>query len=93
MVGTEVPAPVTTFAAATSGISTFAPATSFQYRNVGVNLSITPEVSASGDITLEVTAEFSLLGDDRAVSGGENPLVVPTFLTRNVTNVIRLRDG
>ena len=46
-----------------------------------------------GDITLEVTAEFSLLGDDRAVSGGENPLTVPTFLTRNVTNVIRLRDG
>jgi general secretion pathway protein D len=93
MVGTEVPIPVTTFAAATSGISTFAPATSFQYRNVGVNLSITPEVSASGDITLEVAAEFSLLGEDRAVSGGENPLVVPTFLTRNVKNVIRLRDG
>jgi general secretion pathway protein D len=92
-VGTEVPVPVTTFAAATSGISTFAPATSFQYRNVGVNLVITPEVSASGDITMEVVAEFSLLGDDRAVSGGENPLVVPTFLTRNVTNVIRLRDG
>ncbi len=93
MVGTEVPVPVTTFAAATSGISTFAPATSFQYRNVGVNLSVTPEVSASGDITLEVAAEFSLLGEDRAVSGGENPLVVPTFLTRNVKNVIRLRDG
>jgi general secretion pathway protein D len=92
-IGTEVPVPVTTFAAATSGISTFAPATSFQYRNVGVNLVITPEVSASGDITLEVVAEFSLLGDDRAVSGGENPLVVPTFLSRNVTNVIRLRDG
>lgn len=92
-VGTEVPIPVTTFAAATSGVSTFAPATSFQYRNVGVNLVITPEISASGDITLEVLAEFSLLGDDRAVSGGENPLVVPTFLTRNVTNVIRLRDG
>jgi general secretion pathway protein D len=92
-VGTEVPVPVTTFAAATSGISTFAPATSFQYRNVGVNLTVTPEISASGDITLEVTAEFSLLGDDRAVSGGENPLTVPTFLTRNVTNVIRLRDG
>jgi general secretion pathway protein D len=92
-VGTEVPVPVTTFAAATAGVGTYAPATSFQYKNVGVNLQLTPEVSASGDITLQVTAEFSLLGDDRAVSGGENPLVVPTFLTRNVTNVIRLRDG
>ena len=93
-VGTEVPVPVTTFAAAGGGgLNTFAPATSFQYRNVGVNLEITPEISASGDITLEVLAEFSILGDDRAVSSGENALVVPTFLTRNVTNVIRLRDG
>jgi type II secretory pathway component GspD/PulD (secretin) len=93
-VGTEVPVPVTTFSAATTGVSTFAPATSFQYRNVGVNLVITPEVSGSGDITLEVVAEFSLLGDDRAVTGGgENAQTAPTFLTRNVTNVIRLRDG
>jgi general secretion pathway protein D len=93
-IGTEVPIPVTTFAAASSGVSTFAPATSFQYRNVGVNLVITPEVSGSGDITLEVVAEFSLLGEDRAVSGGgENAQTAPTFLTRNVTNVIRLRDG
>jgi general secretion pathway protein D len=93
-VGTEVPVPVTTFSAATSGVSTFAPATSFQYRNVGVNLQVTPEVSGSGDITLEVVAEFSLLGDDRAVTGGgENAQTAPTFLTRNVKNVIRLRDG
>jgi general secretion pathway protein D len=93
-VGTEVPVPVTTFSAATSGVSTFAPATSFQYRNVGVNLVVTPEVSGSGDITLEVVAEFSLLGEDRAVTGGgENAQTAPTFLTRNVTNVIRLRDG
>ena len=43
-IGTEVPVPVTTFtAAATGGAgSTFAPATSFQYRNVGVNLELTP---------------------------------------------------
>ena len=88
-IGTEVPIPITTFTAATSGIGTFAPATSFQYRNVGVNLTVTPEISASGDVTLEVLAEFSLLGDDRAVGD----ILIPTFLTRNVTNTIRLRDG
>ncbi len=88
-IGTEVPIPITTFTAATVGGGTFAPATSFQYRNVGVNLTITPEISASGDITLEVLAEFSLLGDDRAVGD----ILIPTFLTRNVTNTIRLRDG
>jgi len=88
-IGQEVPIPITTFTAATAGVGTFAPATSFQYKNVGVNLSVTPEVSASGDITLEMAAEFSILGDDRPI--GE--LSVPTFLTRNVSNTLRLRDG
>jgi general secretion pathway protein D len=93
-IGTEVPIPVTTFTAgAQGGTSTFLPATSFQYRNVGVNLTLTPKVNPSGDMTLEVSAEFSLLGDDRNVGSGANPLVVPTFLTRNITGIIRLRDG
>jgi general secretion pathway protein D len=93
-IGTEVPIPVTTFTAgAQGGTSTFLPATSFQYRNVGVNLTLTPKVNPSGDMTLEVSAEFSLLGDDRNVGSGDNPLVVPTFLTRNITGIIRLRDG
>jgi general secretion pathway protein D len=93
-IGQEVPIPITTFTAgAAGGVSTYLPATSFQYRNVGVNLTLTPEVSATGEITLEVNAEFSLLGDDRNVGSADNPLNVPTFLTRNVTNTLRLRDG
>jgi general secretion pathway protein D len=60
---------------------------------VGVNLTITPRVAASGDITLELAAEFSLLGDDRNVGSEGNPINVPTFFTRNVTGVLRLRDG
>ena len=59
----------------------FAPATSFQYRNVGVNLELTPKVNASGEILLELAAEFSILGPDRRVAGTD----LPTFLTRNVT--------
>jgi general secretion pathway protein D len=89
-VGTEVPVPVTTFTSAQPNVGgTFAPATSFQYRNVGVNLELTPKVNANGDILLELAAEFSLLGDDRIVAGTR----LPTFLTRNVTGVLRLRDG
>ena len=60
---------------------------------MGVNLALTPRVTASGDITLELTAEFSLLGADRNVGSDGNPILVPTFLTRNVTGVLRLRDG
>jgi len=89
-IGQEVPVPVTTFSTVNTGGSTFAPATSFQYRNVGVTLKITPRVSAAGDITLELTAEFSLLGDSAEVGSSGK---LPTFLTRNVTGTVRLRDG
>ena len=89
-IGQEVPIPVTTFSTVNTGGSTFAPATSFQYRTVGVTLDVTPRVSASGDITLELTAEFSLLGDSTQVGNSGS---LPTFLTRNVNGTIRLRDG
>jgi len=92
-IGTEVPVPVTTFTATQAGTSTFAPATSFTYRNVGVSLDLTPKVNASGDITLEVAAEFSSIGDDRNVGTGQNPITVPTFLTRNVKGILRIKDG
>jgi general secretion pathway protein D len=93
-IGQEVPIPVTTFtASAQGGNQTFVPATSFQYRNVGVNLELTPKVNAAGEIVLELAAEFSLLGDDRNVGSEGNPLIVPTFLTRNITGILRVRDG
>lgn len=92
-IGTEVPIPVTTFQTQVGGANPYTPATSFQYRNVGVNLKITPRVSAGGEITLEVAAEFSLLGDDRNVGSDASPLTVPTFLTRNVQGILRVRDG
>jgi general secretion pathway protein D len=92
-IGTEVPIPVTTFTSTQAGSSTFAPATSFNYKNVGVNLEITPRVNPNGDITLEMDAEFSSIGADRNVGTGANPLNVPTFLTRKVTGTLRLHDG
>jgi general secretion pathway protein D len=92
-IGTEVPVPVTTFAAAQAGGTTFAPATSFNYRNVGVNLQITPRVNASGEIQLELSAEFSQVGENRNVGSEDNPLIVPTFLSRKIEGVLRVRDG
>jgi general secretion pathway protein D len=92
-IGTEVPIPVTTFQTAVGGANPYTPATSFQYRNVGVNLKLTPRVSAGGEITLEVAAEFSLLGEDRNVGSDAAPLTVPTFFTRNVQGILRVRDG
>ena len=95
-IGQEVPIPQTSYTVGLSGGATggYLPATSFTYKNVGVNLSLNnPRVAASGDITLELAAEFSLLGENRNVGSESNPILVPTFFTRNVTNVLRLRDG
>jgi general secretion pathway protein D len=94
-IGQEVPIPQTSYTVGLSGGTTggYLPATSFTYKNVGVNLAITPRVAASGDVTLEMAAEFSLLGDDRNVGSDTNKILVPTFFTRNVTGVLRLRDG
>jgi general secretion pathway protein D len=92
-IGTEVPIPVTTFTATQAGSTTFAPATSFNYRNVGVTLELTPRVNAGGDISLELNAEFSSIGSNVNVGTGQNPLNVPTFLTRSVNGILRVRDG
>jgi len=88
-IGQEVPVPVTTFQATQTGGTTFTPATSFQYRNVGVNMDITPKVNPTGDVSLELKAEFSLLGRGTTLAGQD----LPTFLTRVVEGVLRLRDG
>jgi general secretion pathway protein D len=94
-IGQEVPIPQTTYSLGVAGGAQtgYMPATSFTYKNVGVNLSLTPRVAASGDITLELAAEFSLIGEDRNVGSESNPIQVPTFFSRNVTGVLRLRDG
>lgn len=92
-VGTEVPIPVTSFTAtntAGTGASSFAPATSFQYRNVGINMELTPKINADGDVKFDpMKAEFSLIGNDRDVGG----LKIPEFLTRVVSGSLNIHDG
>ena len=84
--GDQVPVPVTTFAAIATGGVAQQPITSFEYKNVGVNIDITPRVHHDGDITLQLKLEISSLG-----APGYNDL--PTFSNRTVNSVLRLRDG
>jgi len=83
--GDQVPVPVTTFAPIATGGVSQQPITSFEYKNVGVNIDITPRVHHDGDVTLALKLEVSAVG----------PLFqnLPTFQNRTVTSVIRLRDG
>jgi general secretion pathway protein D len=84
--GDQVPVPVTTFAAIATGGVQQQPITSFEYKNVGVNIDITPRAHHDGEVSLQLKLEISAVGAD-----GYQGL--PTFNSRTVNSTIRLRDG
>jgi general secretion pathway protein D len=84
--GDQVPVPVTTFTAIATGGIAQQPITSFEYKNVGVNIDITPRTHHDGEVTLQLKLEISAVG-----SAGYQGL--PTFSSRTVNSTIRLRDG
>lgn len=84
--GDQVPVPVTTFSAIATGGVAQQPITSFEYKNVGVNIDITPRVHHDGDVTMQLKLEISSVG-----APGYNDL--PTFSNRTVNSTLRLREG
>ena len=83
--GDQIPVPVTTFSPIAQGGIQQQPITSFEYKNVGVNINVTPRVHHEGDVTLELSLDVSQLGP---IFQG-----LPTFNSREVQTVIRLADG
>jgi len=88
--GDQIPVPVTVFSPIATGGVSQQPITSFDYRNVGVNIDITPRVHHDNDVTLVLKLEVSSVAQSVGVAGVQN---LPTFNSRQVTSVIRLRDG
>jgi general secretion pathway protein D len=84
--GDQVPVPVTIFASIATGGIAQQPITSFEYKNVGVNIDITPRVHHDGEVTLELKLDVSAVGP----AGFQG---LPTFVSRVVTSTIRLADG
>ena len=84
--GDEVPVPVTTFAPIATGGVAQQPVTSFNYRNIGVNIEITPRMHHNDDVSLAIKVEVSSLSGTGF--GG-----LPTFGNRSIDTVIRLKDG
>jgi general secretion pathway protein D len=83
--GDQVPVPVTVFSPIATGGVAQQPVTSFTYKDVGVNIDITPRVHHDGEVTLALKLEISQVG----------PLFqnLPTFNSRTVSSQIRLKDG
>lgn len=84
--GDQVPIPVTTFSPIASGGVAQQPITSFDYKDVGVNIDITPRVHHDDEVSLNLKIDISSVGPP----GFQG---LPTFNSRTVNSVIRLRDG
>ncbi|HEX2342506.1 MAG TPA: secretin and TonB N-terminal domain-containing protein [Vicinamibacterales bacterium] len=87
--GQQVPVLSTVFGAAAAGGFATIPQSSFNYRDVGVNLEMEPRVSYEGEIILTLGIEVSALGPNIEVAGQN----VPSFQTRRVSTRLRLREG
>ncbi len=84
--GDQVPVPVTTFSAIATGGLAQQPITSFEYKNVGINIDVTARVHQDAEITLQLKLEISSVGAPGYAG-------LPTFSNRTVNSVLRLRDG
>ncbi|OGF64070.1 MAG: hypothetical protein A2Y62_15540 [Candidatus Fischerbacteria bacterium RBG_13_37_8] len=84
--GQEVPVPQTTFAPIAQGGVNQQPITSFIYRNIGINIDVTPHVHLNNDITLDVAIESSSLA-------GQGYGGIPIFGTSRVEKSIRLQEN
>jgi len=90
MIGDQVPIPVTSFNTGYQGApGTVTPITSFQYRDVGIQIEVEPRVHHNREITLELAVTISNLGE--SIKVGETEAV--TIGTRTITSVIRLKSG
>jgi general secretion pathway protein D len=88
--GDRIPVPVTTFTPIATGGINQQPFTSFDYKDVGVNIDVTPRVHHDGEVSLGVKLEISSLTEAIGVAGVQG---LPTFTSRTVTSQIRLKDG
>jgi general secretion pathway protein D len=87
--GSSVPIISTSYTPIATGGAGVNPLSSYQYRDVGVNIDMTPTVTLEGDIRLDLTLDDSQLGPDKSIAG----TTVPTFVQRTLTTRLRLRDG
>src|SRR5207237_8669502 len=87
--GQSVPIISTSYTPIATGGAGVNPLSSYQYRDVGVNVDMTPTVTLDGDIRLDITLDNSQVGAPTDVGG----VTVPSFVQRKVSTRLRLRDG
>jgi general secretion pathway protein D len=88
--GDQVPIVTTSYTPIATGGAGVNPLNSFQLKDVGINIDITPvRVTLEGDIVIDLTLESSSRGSDVNIAGTN----YPSFGRRQVSTRLRLRDG
>jgi general secretion pathway protein D len=86
LVGDKIPIPRTTFTPIAAGGISQQPVTNFTFEDVGIDVKITPRIHIEREVTLELEIKIKSIGG----TGFAN---IPIIATREVKNVIRLKDG
>ncbi len=63
--------------------------TTFEYRDVGIKLTVVPDIGLSNDVQLKATLEVSSLGGNITIGGQSQP----TFNTTTAETTLSLKDG
>lgn len=86
LVGQRVPIPQTTFAPIAAGGVSQQPITSFVYQDVGLEIKIKPKVHLEKEVTLDLELKITSIA-------GTGIAGIPIITTREVKNILRLKDG
>jgi type II secretory pathway component GspD/PulD (secretin) len=73
------------FGPVTQGGQIFTPPPSYTFEDLGILLKMTPHIHGMDEVTIEIDAEFKVLGGG-AVNG------IPIISSRKITTQVRLRD-
>ena len=85
-IGDKIPVQTSTV----QSTATVAVTSTFEYKDVGIKLSIEPTIHLNNTVTLKMTLEISTLGDALDFGNGQKQY---KFGTRNTETLINLRDG
>jgi len=86
MVGDEIPIPTTRFLASAAGGVNTIPQTTYEYKNVGIKVNMTPTIHQEGEVTLKIKLTMDFIT-------GTNEDKFPLLGKRELENTIRLREG
>jgi len=86
LVGDQIPIPTTTFTPFAAGGVSQQPITSFEFKDVGIDILITPHIHLNNEVTLELDLKIKSLG-------GTGYADIPIISTREIKNVLRLKHG